>query len=387
MILRFEECAIDIDRRELRRGGESIHIEPQVFDLLVYLATHRDRVVGKDELFSAVWSGRLVSDATLASRINAARVAIGDSGQAQRLLRTIPKRGFRFVGEVARESETHAGEPGQSVNFCRSADGVALAVATSGDGEVLIKTANWLTHVEHDWSSPVWGPTFRRWSAGHRFVRYDARGTGLSDREPPEFSFAGFERDFEAVVESVGAKRFAILGMSQGASVAIAYAARHPERVTKLVLHGAYALGRIKRDRQADTEQAAAYLTLIRHGWGYANSAFMKAFSALYLPNGTPEQIQWFCDLQRKTTSPDNAIAIRTSCDEIDVTPLLAQVRAPTLVLHSRHDSVVPFDHGRRIAVAIPNARFVGLESANHVILPQEPAWAQFMAEIDAFLS
>ena len=387
MILRFEECAIDIDRRELRRDGESIHIEPQVFDLLVYLATHRDRVVGKDELFSAVWSGRLVSDATLASRINAARVAIGDSGQAQRLLRTIPKRGFRFVGEVARESETHAGEPGQSVNFCRSADGVALAVATSGDGEVLIKTANWLTHVEHDWSSPVWGPTFRRWSAGHRFVRYDARGTGLSDREPPEFSFAGFERDFEAVVESVGAKRFAILGMSQGASVAIAYAARHPERVTKLVLHGAYALGRIKRDRQADTEQAAAYLTLIRHGWGYANSAFMKAFSALYLPNGTPEQIQWFCDLQRKTTSPDNAIAIRTSCDEIDVTPLLAQVRAPTLVLHSRHDSVVPFDHGRRIAVAIPNARFVGLESANHVILPQEPAWAQFMAEIDAFLS
>ena len=387
MILRFEECAIDIDRRELRRGGESIHIEPQVFDLLVYLATHRDRVVGKDELFSAVWSGRLVSDATLASRINAARVAIGDSGQAQRLLRTIPKRGFRFVGEVARESETHAGEPGQSVNFCRSADGVALAVATSGDGEVLIKTANWLTHVEHDWSSPVWGPTFRRWSAGHRFVRYDARGTGLSDREPPEFSFAGFERDFEAVVESVGAKRFAILGMSQGASVAIAYAARHPERVTKLVLHGAYALGRIKRDRQADTEQAAAYLTLIRHGWGYANSAFMKAFSALYLPNGTPEQIQWFCDLQRTTTSPDNAIAIRTSCDEIDVTPLLAQVRAPTLVLHSRHDSVVPFDHGRQIAVAIPNARFVGLESANHVILPQEPAWAQFMAEIDAFLS
>ncbi|MCC0006038.1 MAG: alpha/beta fold hydrolase, partial [Methylobacteriaceae bacterium] len=234
MILRFEDCAIDIDRRELRRNGEIVHIEPQVFDLLVYLAKRGDRVVDKDELFSSVWSGRFVSDAALGSRINAARVAIGDSGREQRLLRTIPKRGFRFIGEIATEPQTDAEaqalDASQTVKFCRSADGVALAVATSGEGDVLIKTANWLTHVEHDWSSPVWGPTFRRWSAGRRFVRYDARGTGLSDRDPPDFSFAGFERDFEAVVESVGAKRFAILGMSQGASVAIAYAARHPER-------------------------------------------------------------------------------------------------------------------------------------------------------------
>jgi pimeloyl-ACP methyl ester carboxylesterase len=275
----------------------------------------------------------------------------------------------------------------QTVTFCQTGDNVRLAVAVVGQGDVLIKTSNWLNHVEYDWESPVWAPTFGRWAEKYRLIRYDQRGTGLSDWDVPDISFEAFVRDLETVIEKVGEKRFAIFGISQGASIAIALAARFPDRVTKLVLHGAYALGRNKREKVVDLEQAEAYLTLIRHGWGYPNSAFMHAFSSLYLPGGTSDQIKWFCDLQRLTTSPENAITIRKACDDIDVLELLPKVQAPTLVLHSRNDSVVPFDHGRMIASSIPDARFVGLDSKNHIILPQEPAWETFMSEIDRFLA
>jgi DNA-binding winged helix-turn-helix (wHTH) protein/pimeloyl-ACP methyl ester carboxylesterase len=399
MILRFADCEIDLDRRELTRARHAVHVEPQVFDLLAYLIANRERVVSKDEILDAVWSGRIVSETTLSSRINAARQAINDSGQTQALIRTVPRRGFRFVGTIelrdaaiapqqtARSGSSSRIASSQHVTFCTTADRVRLAVATIGTGDVLVKTANWLNHVEYDWQSPVWAPTFARLAAGRRLIRYDQRGTGLSDWAVAEISFEALVRDLETVVAAAKLTRFALFGISQGASVAIAFAARHPEQVVKLILHGGYALGRNKRQTAADQEQAAAYLTLIRHGWGYRNSAFMQAFSSLYLPSGTPEQVKWFSDLQRATASAENAIRIRSACDEIDVVGLLPKVRAPTLVMHSRHDSVVPFDHGRMIASAIAGARFVELDSNNHVVLPQEPAWERFIAEIEQFLA
>ncbi len=403
MIVGFGECELDLERRELRLGKGPIHVEPQVFDLLAYLIAQRDRVVSKDEILEAVWHGRIVSEATLSSRINAARQAIGDNGKTQTFIRTVPRRGFRFVGEVRAQSDAAAvsanagtidpSETGgdfavnQEVTFCTTADGVRLAVASVGKGDALVKTANWLNHVEYDWQSPLWAPTFGRWAGRHRLIRYDQRGTGLSDWDAEDISFEAFVRDLDAVIKTLRLERFALFGISQGGAVAIAYAARYPERVSKLILHGTYALGRTKRETTVDHEQAAAYLTLIRHGWGYRNSAFMTAFSSLYLPSGTSEQIKWFSELQRVTTSPENAIKIRTACDEIDVLDLLPKIQAPTLVTHSRDDNVVSFDHGRMIASSIPGARFVGLESDNHVILPGEPAWDKFMAEIDLFLS
>jgi pimeloyl-ACP methyl ester carboxylesterase/DNA-binding winged helix-turn-helix (wHTH) protein len=392
MLLKFGRCELDVERRELRRDGGSVHVEPQVFDLLVYLVARRDRVVGKEELLAALWSGRVISDATLASRINAARQAIGDSGQAQQLLRTVARRGFHFIAAVEEEGQPSIrrdeAQPGarQDVTFCRTSDGVRLAIASVGEGRVLLKTANWLNHVEYDWQSPLWSPTLARWASTRRLVRYDQRGTGLSDWEVAEISLEAFVRDLEAVVDKVCPQRFALLGISQGAAVALSFAAKHPDRVEKLVLHGAYALGRNKREAAADHEQASAYLTLIRHGWGYRNSAFMQAFSSLYLPGGSAEQVKWFADLQRMTASPENAIRIRQACDDIDVMSLLPQIRVPTLVLHSRNDGVVAFDHGRMIASAIPGARFVGLESGNHIVLPDEAAWGRFMGEIEGFL-
>ena len=245
MPLIFDDCEIHGDRRELHRNGIVVHLEPQVFDVLVHLVRHRDRVVSKEELIRSVWDGRAVSDDALTSRVSAARRAIGDTGAEQRLIRTVTRRGFRFVGEVREELNDDPKMPGlqRSVRFCKAADGVHLAVATAGSGPPLVKTANWLNHLEFDWQSPLWSPLFSRLAAHCTLVRYDERGTGLSDRDVPEFSFEAFVQDLETVVDECGLRRFALLGISQGAPVAIAYSVRHPERVSRLVLCWGFAKG------------------------------------------------------------------------------------------------------------------------------------------------
>lgn len=389
----FENHRLDPDRRELFARGEPVSLEPQVFDLLVYLIRNRSRVVSKDDLIAAVWDGRIVSDSTLDSRINAARKALGDNGQRQQFIRTVIRKGFRFVMPVEETavppdfvSERAAPSPKQEISFCRSSDGVSIACATVGAGPPLLKAANWLTHVEHDWDSPAWKP-FLHWLAErHRLIRYDGRGTGLSDRDVSDISFEAFRQDFDAVVNAANIERFAVLGISQAAAVAIDYAARHPERVSKLVLLGAYAQGRKRRGSESEAEKAETFLSMLRQGWGDENSAFMRAFASMFIPSGSPEQIKWVADLQRVTTSAENALRIRNACDDIDVVALLPKVRVPTLVLHCRHDGVVPLEQGRLIASTIPDARFVTLESDNHVLLAGEPAWPRFLAELESFL-
>lgn len=399
MRLRFADVVVDTERREIVRAGSRQPAEPQVFDLVVLLVTRRERVVGKHELVDAIWDGRAVSDATLSSRLNAARRVIGDSGEAQNLIRTYPRRGFRFVGDVEEEPSDDArpelqpvsprpesGRRCQEVRFCSARDGTRLAFAVSGEGEPMVKTANWLTHVEYDWESPIWAPLYARLNERFRLLRYDCRGNGLSERMLGEsVGFEHFVGDLEDVVEAAAADRFVLFGMSQGAAVAIAYAVAHPQRVSRLVLIGAYAQGRERRGTPVDHQQAETILMMMQAGWGSPDSAFMQAFSTLYLPNGTAEQVHWFSDLQRRTTSPENAVALRRACDRIDVTDLLGRVEVPTLVLHARADGVVPYEQGMMIASAIPNARLVSLDSENHVLMPEEPSWERALREIEHF--
>ena len=399
MVFRFEGYSIDAERRELRRGAELIETEPQVFDLLIFLIRNRDRVVSKDDLLDAVWNGRIVSESTLTSRINAARRAINDSGAEQRLLKTIARKGFRFVGDVV----DHPGPtpampprqdvsgptpvPRQEVQFCTAPDGVRIAYATVGTGPPLVKTANWLNHLEYDWQGPIWRHLLHALAARYRLIRYDERGNGLSDWDVDDISLDAFVSDLESVVDASGLKTFPLFGISQGCAVAIAYAVRHPERVSRLVLYGGYARGRRKRGGQTDIEQADALLTLMRQGWGQQNPAYRQIFTSQFIPDANAGQIHWFNELQRTTTLPENAVRIRRALDEIDVSQLLPQIRVPVLVLHCRDDAVQPFEEGRRMAAGIAGSRFVALEGRNHVLLEQEPAWERFLEEVTRFLA
>src|SRR5262245_15078137 len=396
----FAEHMLDVERHELRRGDELIAVEPQVFDLLVHLVRNRDRVVSKDDLIDAVWGGRIVSESTLTSRINAVRRAIGDNGEEQRLIRTIPRKGIRFVGSVDEAAGARASGPAamrgppqapppdlrQEVRFCTAADGVRIAYAEVGQGPPLVKTANWLNHLEYDWQSPVWRPLLHALAADHRLIRYDARGNGLSDWQVENVSLEAFVQDLESVVAATGLDRFPLLGISQGCAVSVVYAVRHPERVSRLVLYGGFTRGRRKRGSEQDIASSDAFITLMRQGWGQENPAFRQLFTSLFIPGGSAEQVQWFNDLQRITTSPDNAARIRQALDVIDVTDLLPHITAPTLVLHCRDDAVQPFEEGRRLAAGIPGARFVALEGRNHCILQGDPAWERFFDEIRSFL-
>jgi len=393
----FGDYSLDVGRRELRRGQNLVQLEPQVFDLLVYLVRNRDRVVTRDDIFAAVWGGRIVSESTLSSRITAVRKAIGDSGEQQALIRTAARKGIRFIGEVSEQTEgpaqpiaapaaTATSRLRQEVHFCTASDGVRIAYAEVGHGPPLIKAGNWLNHLEYDWESPIWSPFLHTLAAEHRLIRYDARGNGLSDWEVKDLSLEAFVRDLESVVEATGLDRFPLLGMSQGCAVSIAYAVRHPERVSHLVLYGGFARGRRKRGSQQDIAGGDAIVTLIGQGWGQDNPAFRQMLTSLFMPGATPEQMQSFNDMQRITTSPENAARLRQSVDEIDVTDLLASVNIPTLVLHARNDAMQPFDEGRRLAMGIRGARFVALESRNHMILQNDPVWSRFFDEIENFL-
>jgi class 3 adenylate cyclase/pimeloyl-ACP methyl ester carboxylesterase len=281
-----------------------------------------------------------------------------------------------------------AGSYEQKIHYCQSRDGVQLAYSKVGDGPPLVKTGNWLTHLEFDLDSPIWSRLYRDFASHRTFVRYDARGNGLSDRDVADVTFAHFVDDLESVVDAAGLDRFALFGISQGCAVSVAYAVRHPERVTHLVLLGGYALGWNRRARSAAEKEAAdAMITLIRLGWGQENPAFRQMFTSQFAPDASKEQADWFNELQRISTSPDDAVRNLMANGEVDVTQLLSQVKARTLVMHARQDARVPFEMGRRLAAGIPGARFVPLESRNHIILDNEPAFERFLEEARAFLA
>ena len=276
----------------------------------------------------------------------------------------------------------------QEIHFCVTSDGVRLAYARTGGGPPLVKSGNWMTHLEFDFESPIWRHLYGELSRDHTLIRYDARGNGLSDREVEEVSFETFVGDLETVVDAAGLERFALLGISQGCAVSIGYAVRHPERVTHLILYGGYSVGWAKRARSAaEKEQGAAMLTLMRHGWGQENPTFRQLFTSQFIPGGTKEQADWFNELQRISTSPDDAVRNLIASGDTDVSAFLSQVTVPTLVMHAREDARVPFEQGRRLAAGIPGARFVSLPSRNHLILENEPAFQRFLQELRTFLA
>jgi pimeloyl-ACP methyl ester carboxylesterase/DNA-binding CsgD family transcriptional regulator len=275
----------------------------------------------------------------------------------------------------------------QRIRFLRTDDGVKLAWAEAGKGPLLVKAANWMTHLEFEWESPVWRHWLEFFTEHFRYVRYDERGCGLTDRQVADLSVERWTKDLESVIDAAQPDGpFALLGMSQGAVASIAYAARNPERVSHLVLYGGYARGAFYRDNPEAATEYRVVMDAIRVGWGKENPAFRQLFTSRFIPEGTPEQLAWFNELCRRTTTPEIAAELLRIRAKMNVVDLLEQVRVPTLVIHGREDNVVPVSEGRMLASTIPGAQFVELESKNHVLLADEPAWQRFREVVLEFL-
>jgi class 3 adenylate cyclase/pimeloyl-ACP methyl ester carboxylesterase len=275
----------------------------------------------------------------------------------------------------------------RETHFCTTPDGVALAFAIDGEGPPLVKAGNWMTHLDFERQSPVWRHWVRELSRGHTLIRYDERGCGLSDRQ-----FDGtptldtFVDDLAAVIHAAGIQRFALLGVSGGGPIAIEYAVRHPDGVTQLVLYGTYALGRQRR-AAVDADKSRVLMELTRVGWGGAVPAFRQVFSSIYIPSASEEQKRWYDELQQVSSTGEMAARLWQARGHIDITDTARRITQPTLILHARHDLAVPWEEGRRLASLLPNARFVTLESDNHILQEGEPAWEVFLSEVRAFLS
>jgi pimeloyl-ACP methyl ester carboxylesterase len=396
VLWRFGACELDTDRLELRRDGVAVSVEPQVFDVLVHLVRNRTRVVPKHELLDEVWGSRFVSEAALTSRIKFARRAVGDTGREQRVIRTFHGRGYRFVADVtedasARTDQAAADEvrPELAISFVEARGGVSLAVGATGTGPTLVKAATWMTQIDKDTVlSPIWGHWVRCLSQRHRYVRYDPRGCGLSDRDLRGIALDDLDlwvEDLEAVVASTGAEQIDLLAVSQGGPVAIAFAVRHPDLVSHLILFGTYARGMTRRDDVEQAQQARLHVDLAHLGWGTGSAAFREVFAKQFVPRARPEEIDWFSDQLQLTTDGTNAPLLEAAFHDLDVSELARQVSVPTLVMHAVGDEAVPFEEGRRLAQLIPGSRFLPLESQNHILLERDDAFLRFVDEIDRF--
>ena len=394
----FGDLVLDTERFLLERGGEPQHVQPQVFDVLSHLVANRSRVVPKTELLDTVWGDRFVSESTLTSRIKAARRVVGDDGITQKVIKTVHGRGYRWVADVGELAEPsgigtgHRLEPPQRkleqrIRFCRTSDGERLAYATVGEGPPLVRAAHWITHLDYEWASPVWQHWMEGLSRQRTLVRYDERGCGLSDHDPYDVSLESFVQDLETVVDDLGLERFPLMGLSQGGPVAIEYAHRHPERVSRLILVGAFVKGRRARSfTPQHHREFEMQRELIRLGWGRDEHSFRLYFSSVFMPDADPQLWTDFAELMRRTTSAENALRLFDACLDMDVTQAAAALDLPTLILHGRDDMRIPFEQGVSLASLIRGSRLVPLDTQNHLLRPDEPAWNHLLEEVGPFL-
>jgi len=382
MKVTFADCAVDTGRQMFWKSGKPVRLEPQVFDVLAHFLKNPGQVITRDDLVEAVWDGRVVSDSTISTRINAVRRAIDDNDRANRMLETLSKRGYRLSVEVSgetQESQDGASLARQAVKVARSKDGTDIAHATSGNGPPLLRAGHFLTHLHMDWESEVRRPTLDRFGAHFSLTRFDQRGTGLSGTPTTDFALDRLVEDMLAVADDAEIDRFGIWAASQGVPVSLAFAAAHPNRVSRMVLYGGFAQGRAVRDKEPDSVQADTLVDLIAEGWGKPGGAFGKAYATLFMPDASAAQIDDMCKMQLASASPDTAIALRRSIDTFDVSEVLDQVRVPVLVVHTTEDSVNPLSQSRMIASLLPNAQLAIVEGRNHVPLPGTDEWEAIM--------
>lgn len=391
MIYAFAGCALDTRRHSLTRDGEDVHVEPQVFDLLRLLAENAGELVSKDRLIDEIWQGRIVSEATISARINACRAAVGDTGKEQQVIRTVPRRGFTMVADVTR-GDAGAGEVSetltQTVRYTTSRDGAHIAWSEVGEGPPVLFAWHHLSNLEKDWVSPLLRPAFTRLARHHRLVRFDVRGSGLSDPLKPADGFEKHVEDMAAVADAAGLETFAIIGVLQAAAVAIRFAATHPERVSHLVIQNGYARGRSLRETAPPDPESDPFISLLRSGgWGDPENGFMRAWATMVQPMATADETTELIRLIAHAGSTEDALLQRDIIDRLDVRADLGRVFAPTLVLHARLCAIHPATEGRRVAAGIAGSEFKELDSSNTFFSSSDPEFDRVMQQTIDFLA
>lgn len=384
MIYTLGDLRFDLDRLELTRGGEPIELQPKVRDFLRVLLESGGRSVSKDELLERVWPGVTVDEASLQRVASLARRVLGEG--AGELLHTVRGVGYRLDAKTeAGSAAAPASGLEQEIRFCTTPDGVKIAHAAVGSGPALVRCLGWFTNLEMEWRWAEGRRFWERLARRHRLIRYDGRGIGLSDPSP-RFSAQTRLADLEAVVEALGLERFSLMGMSEGTSTAIRFAARHPDRVSRLVLYGPPArvvapLGPEERERWR------TLAGMIRQGWGHPSPVYRQFFAGLFLgAHAAPEMLHYFAEMQRASASADTAARYVRSLSDLDASEEAARVRVPTLVVHRRDDVLCPFSAGRELAALIPTARFLPLEGDNHWLLLEDPGAEAYAGAIEEFL-
>ncbi len=386
-IYTFGPFRLEADERRLVRDGALVPLSGKAFDTLVALVEGAGTLQRQQALMERLWPDTFVEPNSLQYNVSLVRRVIEGAPGVE--LQTVRGQGYRLIADVVRAPSAVVAPPRstQRTHFCTAADGARLAFAKFGDGPPIVKAANWLSHLELEWQGEVWSELLALLARGRTLVRYDARGNGLSDWNPPAISFDSFVSDLGAVFDAANVSRAPLFGISQGACVAAAYAARHPERVSALVLFGGCVRGWRVKGHKTLVDGFNALMVLMRQGWGGRNVAFRQIFTSTFFPDATPEIAEWWNELQRETTTPDNAAEILSAFGDVDIRADLPKIQVPTIVLHSRHDGVIPLKDGIELASGIAGSRFVVIESANHLLVPGEPAWPRFVSEIEQFLA
>lgn len=391
----MQNWVLDQEDGKLSSASGAIQLSPKSAAVLTCLIQHAGQIVSRNQILDEVWGDIHVSPDLVREYIHELRRALGDKASAPKFIETVGRRGFRLIGTVAIKSNTTFADPNPGrrkpdpmpeIQYCNSHDGAKIAHAVSGKGYPLLFSGSWMTHLELDWDSPSYGDYLRHLSERFQVIRYDQRGNGLSQWHDLALDFEPMVDDMEVVMDAYGFDNVAILGMSQGASVSIAYAIRHPERVSHLILNGGYARGRKQRGSPADHAQSDALVSLIQNSWGNENPAIRQTLTTLFMPDATQVQMQWFNEFQRQCGPADNIARFRSLFDDINVAHLLPQVTVPTHIIHSDGDSVAPLSEGRYLADNIPGASFELLNSPNHMMFAHEPDFEKLISGIEGFV-
>ena len=388
----FANYLLDVDERRLVRDSEEVRLRGKLFDTLRVLVENAGKLVRKDAFMESVWPDSVVEDNNLDYCISQLRKLFHPA----KYIETVPRHGYRFVAGVTTPKpngrliqlepavQSHDVLDQQIESFTTS-DGVRIAYSIGGRGPALVRTIHWLNHLDFEWKTPLRRQWLSEVMRHNTLVRYDQRGSGLSDWNVSDFSFERTVKDFEELVDVAGLEKFSILGGCQGAAVGIAYAVRHPERVTKLIINGTFANGWPAPGPGAH-EHLQAMLTLIRSGWGRDNPAFRQLWTTLFRPDADSAEASWLNELQRISSSPENAARMIAEFPNIKILDMLPKISCPTLVLHSRDDGAVPVQEGKLIAARIRGARFVELLSRSHMVGPGDAGWKQLVEEVSAFM-